>query len=169
MCRKHHGQVGFLVLNELTGLGRGGNGARDGEIRRSTQPIDGLLGGVIGLARDNDSAYIFTSLVMANPKRRHQDNRHAKSISMVRLSRTMCLASLMTNERNCFMWRVENKEGGVSGAKCCRGVIGLRPLADKGCAGECRAVWESGGERLGQSALRVARRARRVNTWSMSG
>ena len=43
------------------------------------------------------------------------------------------------------MWRVENKEGGVSGAKCCRGVIGLRPLADKGCAGECRAVWESAG------------------------
>ena len=105
--QKHHGQVGFLVLNELTGLGRGGNGARDGEIRRSTQPIDGLLGGVIGLARDNDCAHIFTSLVMANPKSSIRTIGMPKSISMVRLSRTMCLASLMTNERNCFMWRVE--------------------------------------------------------------
>ena len=78
MCRKHHGQVGFLVLNELAGLGRGGNGARDGEIRRSTQPIDGLLGGVIGLARDNDCAHIFYIVGDGEPEKQHQNNRHAE-------------------------------------------------------------------------------------------
>ena len=78
MCRKYHGQVGFLVLNESAGLGRGGNGARDGEIRRSTQPIDGLLGGVIGLARDNDCAHIFHIVGDGEPEKEHQDNRHAE-------------------------------------------------------------------------------------------
>lgn len=70
------------------------------------------------------------------------------------------------------MWRVENKEGGVGGAKCCRGVIGLRPLADKGCARE--------GGRGGAGSVRGVRgagsigaaggptRQEWVNTWSMS-
>ena len=44
-----------------------------------------------------------TSVVMAKPKSSISTNGMPKRISIVRLSRRMCLVSLITNEINCFM------------------------------------------------------------------
>ena len=45
----------------------------------------------------------FTSVVMAKPKRSIITTGIPKSISIVRMSRRICLASLITNAINCFI------------------------------------------------------------------